>query len=586
MRIAWVVALSGYRIFMPRPCFRLLALSMAGLLPSAFAGAATGSSNVAAIEPPAIAHPSTTPCTVTLLAGAAFGARSAGFAYAPPAACPGPWSKVVLSVDVAVQAGRQFDRTGTLWLGGVNLWFGTTAEPRRSLAPSWHVERDVTDDTALFRTASTGHMLIANYQGTVYTSTITGSASLAFYPADAANPAPRTPDVVIPFASSPDGDTVFLNGGADTLSRTLALPSNIERASFDAILQGQANDEFWYTCVPDALVDTLETCGGTAFREGALRIDGTPAGVAPVFPVIFTGGIDPYLWEPVPGPTTLDLRPFRMELTPFAGVLDRPGPHTISLGVANASGGFSVTGTLYLYLDHGAASDTGALTADTLGAATPAITDTETQDGDTLHATVATTSAHDFTLSGTLQTSHGPVATTLAQDTRFRNTQTFAISPSIYVQDIDEDTETTERLTTRDGRGTVTAVRRSSYPASINVSETGTDTDTIPQTTTVAEGLVIASVDPRAADPVTLLAEGIATRDTIPFLFNPATQSYSLGANSDAASIGLYAAIGTAGCVGRAVASSANVLTFESQAGGCGAARAIASRVNAMAVPH
>ena len=93
-----------------------------------------GSGNVADIEPP-VPHPDEAPCAVTLFSGASFGAATVPFTYAPPAGCPGPWAKVVLATDVAVTAGRQFDRTATIFIGGVNVLFGTTAEPRAALAP-------------------------------------------------------------------------------------------------------------------------------------------------------------------------------------------------------------------------------------------------------------------------------------------------------------------------------------------------------------------------------------------------------------------------------------------------------------------
>jgi len=36
---------------------------------------------------------------------------------------------VVLEADDSVTAGRQYDRTAIVRLGGVNLYFGTTMEP-------------------------------------------------------------------------------------------------------------------------------------------------------------------------------------------------------------------------------------------------------------------------------------------------------------------------------------------------------------------------------------------------------------------------------------------------------------------------
>ena len=89
-----------------------------------------GSSNVATAEPP-IPLPPSTPCTVTLFENQQFADfNTKPFDFEPPAACPGPWQKVVLSADYSVTPGRQFDRTAQIWLGGAIIYFGTTQEPQ------------------------------------------------------------------------------------------------------------------------------------------------------------------------------------------------------------------------------------------------------------------------------------------------------------------------------------------------------------------------------------------------------------------------------------------------------------------------
>jgi len=45
----------------------------------------------------------------------------------------------------------------------------------------------------------------------------------------------------------------------------------------------------------------LESCGNTGFRETEITIDGHPPAWRRSFPWIYTGGIDPYLWIPIPG---------------------------------------------------------------------------------------------------------------------------------------------------------------------------------------------------------------------------------------------------------------------------------------------
>ena len=334
-----------------------------------------GSGNVAVIEPPVVV-PKELPCEVALVTGAIFGASNATYSYTPPAACPGPWAKVVLSVDVAVQKGIQYDRTGTLWMGGVPLWFGTTAEPNPKLAPSWHFERDVTDYTALFKTPQTGFELIANYTNSTDNSLITSSAVLKFYPATAAYPAPPTADLVLPFSAA-GGGTVALNTPTDQLSTTVTLPTNVKSATLSVYLQGQSTDEFWYTCVPSSLAAELESCGSGALREGEITVDGTPAGVAPVFPWIFTGGIDPYLWAPIPGVQTLSFTPFNVPLSPFAGVLSSGSPHTIALSVFGADSYFSVAGALLVTLDPASKTVTGSVLQNSLAASPSVATDAE-----------------------------------------------------------------------------------------------------------------------------------------------------------------------------------------------------------------
>jgi len=91
----------------------------------------------------------------------------------------------------------------------------------------------------------------------------------------------------------------------------------------------------------------------------SVTIDGQPAGVAPVYPWVYTGGVDPFLWEPIPGVQTLNFVAYRVDLTPFAGVLSNGQPHTVALSVHNVDSYFSATATLLLYLDHGSEAITG-----------------------------------------------------------------------------------------------------------------------------------------------------------------------------------------------------------------------------------
>src|SRR5580658_8663171 len=389
-----------------------------------------GSSNPITAGPP-VSRPHTKPCVVRLfqnLEFANFNLKS--FSYTPPGACPGPWEKVVFTADFTVTAGNQYDRTAAFYLGHANIYYGTTAEPGASFSPSWHVERDVTDLSAIFATTQTGEANLGNFVGVsggvTYNGIIYGNAALEFYPARHPDDAPRTPDIVVP-VEGPGGDAGTLNTTADQITQTLNLPTNVERLYLDVIAQSQSNDEFWYFCVPNNDTTNLESCGNTAFRETEVTIDGLPAGVAPVYPWIYTGGIDPFLWEPIPGVQTLDLKPYRVDLTPFAGLLSDGATHTVGVSVFNADSYFLATANVLVFTDHGTSTVTGGILSNTLSAApSPVVTEKITASSAGVYTgNIQVSSERTFEISGYVNTSHGRVETTVQQSVDFSNFQTF-----------------------------------------------------------------------------------------------------------------------------------------------------------------
>ncbi len=513
-----------------------------------------GSGNIAVIEPK-MKVPAETPCVVTLYSNAQFGANNVDFSYTPPANCPGPWAKVVLAIDTKLNKGIQYDRTGTLWVGGVPLWFGTTSEPSPTLAPSWHIERDVTDYTALLKTTQTGFVLITNYTNPQDTSIITTSAQLLFYPATDTYPAPRTPDQVIAFAQ-PGGGTAGLGTPTDVFTITPTLPTNIVAASLDLYLQGQSGDEFWYTCVPNDFAGPLESCGGGSFREGEVSIDATPAGVAPVFPWIFTGGIDPYLWLPIPGVQTLNFKPFRVELSPFAGVLSNGQPHSISLSVAGANNYFSVAGAMFLYTDPNAATVTGAVTTNTLQPANPIVTNSITTNNGTTSGALDTASHHDFTIAGYAVTSAGKVVSSVRQTSSFKNDQTFNITDSVYKQFIAQSTETTV-ATRSTGAAVTSALSHYNYPLSVKLIEHIAPSGGGSEKTTINQQYLTDTMLEQAGQPTSqsTLADAIDAADTLFF-----SSSGSITGHKSQSSSASYITTGPDGCFERKLTATSNTL--------------------------
>ena len=449
-----------------------------------------GSSNPVTAEP-LVPRPHTTPCVVQLFQNLEFADFTPKiYNYSPPSSCRGPWSKVVFTADFTVTAGRQYDRTAAFYLGHAGIYYGTTSEPRAALSPSWHVERDVTDLSAIFKSDQTGEANIGNfvgvYNGVTYNGIIYANAALAFYPASMRDPAPQTPDIVVPVNGS-GGDAGTLNTTTDQITQALNLPTNVESVYLDIIAQSQSNDEFWYFCVPNNQAANLESCGNTAFRETEVTIDGQPAGVAPVYPWIYTGGIDPYLWEPIPGVQTLDFKPYRVDLTPFAGVLGDGNPHTVGVGVYNANSYFLATANLLVFTDHGASRVKGGLSSNTLSAApSPVVTENITVDpaGTIFTGNVIVTSHREFSISGYVNTSHGRVETTVSQGVSFSNNQTFDVSPVLDTQDAQQLTILHSRTTTRNGSRETTFTQLFSYPMTVGYTFAVNPDGSFYQTTT------------------------------------------------------------------------------------------------------
>jgi hypothetical protein len=528
-----------------------------------------GSSNPATAEP-AVPRPSTKPCVVQLFQNEPFDNFTPyAFSYAPPADCPGPWAKVVFTADFTVTAGRQYDRTAAFYLGHANIYYGTTAEPRSTLSPSWHVERNVTDLTAIFKAPQTGEANIGNFVGVSggvdYNGIIYANAALEFYPANFRNPAPRVPDLVIPVNGS-GGDAGTLNTTSDQITQTLNLPENVERAYLDVIAQSQIGDEFWYLCVPSSEAGPLETCGNTAFRETEISIDGKPAGVAPVYPWIFTGGIDPYLWEPIPGVQTLDFVPYRVNLTPFAGLLADGGTHTVAVSVYNANSYFLATANLLVYLDHGSAKTWGGVTTNTLTAApSPAVQNDVTTTADGVSTgNILTTSSRNFTISGYVNTSRGRIMTTLNENVDFSNIQEFNVTNNATaftpeVQNLQQLTLVHSMTTTRRGPFVSTSEENFQYPLKINYAFDQNTDGSFTQTTSVEQSdFVEKDSNPAGWFPYhSELSNQVSSKDVL--YISP---GFSITGNSGSQSSGTYTwQDSRGGCYSRTIRSEAQMLT-------------------------
>ena len=527
-----------------------------------------GSGNTAFADP-RVPRPKTTPCKVELYTGFKFNNFNAqSFPYTPPAACPGPWAKVILEVNLSITKGIQYDRTANIWLGPTNIYFGTTAEDDPSDGRQWHVERDLTDYSSIFTVAQEGTVDLGNEVNKSYTGVLHGSADVLFYPLAEGQSAPSAADEVIAFSGGSTGGTVTLSSGTDLLEQTLTFPTNVQSVFFDVFAQSQYDDEFWYTCVPNDVAGELESCPGTAFRESEVTIDGTPAGVAPVYPWIFTGGIDPYLWIPIPGVQTLNFKPYRVNLTPFAALLDDGQPHTVALSVFNADDYFSATASLLLYLDKNATQVTGATTANTLAVPVPTAAEhLKTDKNGDITGSVNTKAGHKFQISGYVNTSHGVVTTNVAQDIKFSNVQNFTLTDVEYQQDINQNTTVHSVVTTTNSNGKTVYTVNHNWPLLLDitvlVAQDGSETQTT-SSNQYFEGDEAATRNGQALN-FSLVQNRVTTTDTLNF-----DSSGGFTGNSGQASAQNYFVSNSTGyCYSRDLTAANNVLATITDGKGC-----------------
>ncbi len=493
--------------------------------------------------------------------------------YAPPSGCRGPWAKVVLTVDFTVTAGVQYDRTASFYLGNANIFYGTTAEPTSTLSPSWHVERDVTDLSALFKTAQAGQAIVYNIVNSEYTGVIYGTAKLLFYPANFRNLSPIVPDVVVPVSGV--NSPYELDTTASEVTATVTAPKNTSRAYLDVIAQGQSNDEFWYYNVPSGLTTELESYGNTAFRETEVTIDGKPAGVAPVYPWIFTGGLDPNLWSPITGLQTLNFKPYRVDLTPYAGVLSDGEPHTVGISVYNADSYFLATANLLLFEDHGRESTGGSLLENTLSAVpTPQVlTNLQTnQSGDTT-GTVTVLSKRNFTVKGYVNTSLGRVETTVDESVDFKNAQTFDVNAMTGNTDVQNAVQTTtveSKTSTQTGPLVEVTEKTVSYPLSVDFSYVVNTDGSLVEAVTTNQQDILSEKTSLNGFPLTssTTAEQVQSTDKQSV---SASGTYTDNPRKSSAS---YVAKDSFGqCYSRNIASANGVLTSVKDGTGCSARR-------------
>ena len=179
----------------------------------------------------------------------------------------------------------------------------------------------------------------------------------------------RTADVIVPLSTrSSTSNSLFTVGGSnsDTAGTTkVTLPNNARKALVEITASGTAQDEFWYTSVPDQVYNQVDPIDAAnfglyprgPFREVQLLIDGKLAGFVLPYAVIFTGGINPLLWRPESSYGAWDQPAYYIDVTPWLGALSDGATHDFQLRTVSAEktgaidSSWFVSGNLQLSLD-------------------------------------------------------------------------------------------------------------------------------------------------------------------------------------------------------------------------------------------
>ena len=196
--------------------------------------------------------------------------------------------------------------------------------------------------------------------------------------------------------------------GGQQVGSPVTFPSDMTRLSAEVFADAHGPcEEFWWSDPGD--------CPGTPYRELAVYLDGKLAGAAPAYPVIYTGAGGPGLWEPIPSTRAWDVRPYSLDLTPFAATLTDGRPHTVTIGVLGtqlAAGDFwAVAANLLVTRDPRGARTHGSLLS-TSGAAMPtqSITDPTGQG-----VPYVDDASHSLTFSGVTINGRRTVTTTVTE---------------------------------------------------------------------------------------------------------------------------------------------------------------------------
>jgi hypothetical protein len=305
----------------------------------------------------------------------------------------------------------------------------------------WNVQKDMTVFDALLRSEQKVILAIDNIYDSVFTAAWNVTITALYYK-DAYNGGALTPAAtILPLSSrsSANNASSVFTLPDDNATVSYALPRNAARAVVQVIASGNSNEEFWYRSVPSQFTKTFANAtlrAHSPFREVQVLIDGTLAGVAWPFPIVYTGGINPALWVPVVGIAAYDVPAYQIDVTPWLGLLCDGAEHTFALrmvgyetgsddGLGTVNENWLVSGAVWVWLDEKGNQTTGTLMVSSTQNPVFALGNNVTNSG-------GTNTSLAFTLTGQRTLSHSSTITTSSGSRPYTWSQNLAYSNSQF----------------------------------------------------------------------------------------------------------------------------------------------------------
>lgn len=337
-------------------------------------------------------------------------------------------------------AGRQFDRLGIMYLGDIEVFRTSTAEPT-ARGIIWTYTKEMDQYNVLWREPQKVIFDLGNLIDSTYTGAYNATLTATFFTIPDSRP---TADQILPISALQSGENMgsVFQVPSQNASVSYTLPRNIQRAVVSISANGQLTEEFWFTNVLSSDANTFADTTGTLygyspFREVQLLIDGKLAGVSWPFPVVFTGGIVPGLWRPIVSIDAFDLRQHEIDVTPFLPLLCDGNSHTFEIRVAGLNDDglghatlsetvgsyWVVTGTIFLFLDSAGSVTTGSIPVVDQSPPQFTISSMITQNSTGANETLiyTTEAARYLSISSTITTSIGSSPVSWAQHLSYAN---------------------------------------------------------------------------------------------------------------------------------------------------------------------